>query len=255
MISGATFPEFKGASVLITGGGSGIGAALTEGFCEQSAKVAFLDIAADESETLAEEINQRHANKPLFIKCDLADVDALRAASAEAAAAHGTVSILINNAAWDDRHDVMDVTEDYWEHNTAINQRHQFFAIQSVVDGMKSMGGGAIVNLTSTSFMLNEGAMPAYTTSKAGIIGLTKGMAGYLAPHNIRVNALAPGWVMTKRQKELWATPEAMKEFVKRQTVRRELQPEDMVGPCLFLASKAAAAISAQVIIADGGLL
>ena len=255
MTSSPRYPEFDGASVLITGGGSGIGAALTEGFVAQGARVAFIDIADEASTALADRLEAAHGNRPLHIHADLSDVDAIKAACAQAAEAHGPITVLVNNAAWDDRHDPASVTAEYWDRNTAINMRHPFFAIQAVMDGMKQAGGGAVVNFTSTSFMLNQGGMPAYTTSKAGIIGLTKGMAGHLGPHNIRVNAIAPGWIMTERQKELWVTPEAIGEFVDRQCVKHPLQPEEMVGPCLFLASSAAAAISAQVIIADGGLL
>ena len=145
--------------------------------------------------------------------------------------------------------------EAYWEKNIAINLRPAFFTAQAVVDGMKASGGGAIVNFTSTSFMLNIGDMPAYTAAKAGIVGLTKGLAGKLGPHNIRVNAIAPGWIMTKRQKELWVTEQALDGMLGRQCLKHPLQPDEMIGPCLFLASKASSAITAQTIIADGGIL
>lgn len=249
------YPEFKDASVLITGGGSGIGAALTEGFVAQGAKVAFIDIAKGDSAALCDAMETKHANRPLHLNVDLSDANAIKAAVAQAVAAHGPIKVLINNAAWDDRHEIEDVDIDYWEKNTAINLRHQFFTIQAVIEGMKAMGGGAIVNFTSTSYMLNIGDMPAYTASKAGIVGLTKGMAGKLGRHGIRVNAIAPGWVMTERQKALWVTPESLGAMVDRQSLKRPLQPEEMAGPCLFLASSAASAVTAQTMIADGGLL
>lgn len=249
------YPEFEGASVLITGGGSGIGAALTEGFVAQGAKVAFIDIAKQASEALAETLSAKYGNKPLYINADLRDVDAIHGAVAKARSAHGPIGILVNNAARDDRHEIEDVDLDYWENNTAINLRHQFFTVQAAVGDMKAAGKGVIINFTSTSYMLNGGEMPAYTSSKAGVVGLTKGLAGKLGVHGIRVNAIAPGWIMTDRQKELWATPEAVAEFVKRQCIKRELQPEELVGPCLFLASDTASAMTAQVIIADGGIL
>lgn len=248
------YPEFKDASVLITGGGSGIGAALTEGFVAQGARVAFIDIAQADSAALCDDMAAKYDNRPLHLNADLADADAIKQAVDQAVTAHGPVKVLVNNAAWDDRHEIEDVDVAYWEKNTAINLRHQFFTIQAVVEGMKAMGGGAIVNFTSTSFMLNIGDMPAYTASKAGIIGLTKGMAGKLGKHNIRVNAIAPGWIMTKRQKDLWVTEESLNEMVGRQSLKHPLQPEEMAGPCLFLASNAASSISAQTIIADGGL-
>jgi NAD(P)-dependent dehydrogenase (short-subunit alcohol dehydrogenase family) len=249
------YEDLNGASVLITGGGSGIGAALTEGFAAQGAKVAFIDIAVGDSEKLVERLAPNVANKPLFLHADLRDLDALKKAAADAAAAHGPVTVLVNNAARDDRHEIEAVDEAYWENNLAINLRPQFFAIQAVVEGMKKAGGGAIVNFTSTSFMINSGDMPAYTSAKAGVIGLTKGMAGKLGPHNIRVNAIAPGWVMTERQKELWVTEEGLADMIGRQCLKEPIQPEDMVGPCLFLASKAARMVTSQVLIADGGVL
>lgn len=251
----AIYPDLKNASVLITGGGSGIGAALTEGFVAQGSKVAFIDIAEDASNALCDALAEQYDDRPLFIKADLREIDEIKAAAAKAAEAHGAITVLVNNAAWDDRHEIGAVDADYWDNNTAINLRHQFFAVQAIVDGMKAAGGGSIVNFTSTSFMMNQGQMPVYTTAKSGVIGLTKGLAGTLGPDNIRVNAIAPGWIMTDRQKELWATPEGVKSHVASQCVTHELQPAEMVGPCLFLASKSASAVTAQVLIADGGVL
>lgn len=255
MANQPSFPEFQNASVLITGGGTGIGAALTEGFAAQGARVAFIDIAADASEELVERLAPRVSHRPTFLHADLRDVSALRKAISDASAANGPITVLVNNAALDDRHEIEAVDEAYWENNLAINLRPQFFTIQAVAEDMKQAGGGAIVNFTSTSFMLNIGDMPAYTTAKAGIVGLTKGMAGKLGPHNIRVNAIAPGWVMTERQKKLWVTEEGLASMIERQCIKQEIQPEDMVGPCLFLASSAARMVTAQVLIADGGML
>lgn len=249
------YEDLRGASVLITGGGSGIGAALTEGFVAQGAKVAFIDIAEADSIALCDRLLEKYDRAPLFLQADLRDLEALRSAAARAADAHGPVTVLVNNAALDDRHEIGSVDEDYWENNLAINLRPHFFAIQAVVAGMREAGGGAIVNFTSTSYMLNIGDMPAYTTAKGGIVGLTKGMAGKLGRDNIRVNAIAPGWVMTKRQQDLWVTEEGLAAMIDRQCIKDTLKPEDMVGPCLFLASAAARVITAQVIIADGGML
>lgn len=249
------YPDLKDASVLVTGGGSGIGAALTEGFAAQGAKVAFIDIAEKESEALVERLAPDAAHKPLFLHADLRDIEALRKAVDAAAAAHGPVTVLVNNAALDDRHEIGMVDEAYWENNLAVNLRPQFFTIQAVAPGMAQAGGGAIVNFTSTSYMLNIGDMPAYTTSKAGIVGLTKGMAGKLGPDKIRINAIAPGWVMTERQKTLWVTEEGLADMIARQCLKEPIQPDDMVGPCLFLASNAARMVTAQVLIADGGMM
>ncbi|WP_420960443.1 SDR family NAD(P)-dependent oxidoreductase [Brucella sp. IR073] len=255
MLPSTVFPDLKDRSVLITGGGSGIGASLTEGFVKQGAKVAFIDIAEAPSRELAERLEKTYGNRPLYLNADLRDIEALRKAVAEAEAAHGAITVLINNAAWDDRHEIEAVTEDYWNLNQSINLRPQFFAVQAVLPGMRKAGGGAIVNFTSVSFMMNQGDLPVYTAAKAGVIGLTKGLAGRLGVDKIRVNAIAPGWVMTERQKQLWATPEGMKAHVGKQSLKEEIQPDDMVGPCLFLASDAARMLTAQTIIVDGGYL
>jgi NAD(P)-dependent dehydrogenase (short-subunit alcohol dehydrogenase family) len=250
-----TYGEFRDASVLITGGGSGIGAALTEGFALQGAKVAFIDIDARASRALVEGLKPRSAHPPKFIQADLRDVQAVKMAVATAAKAHGPVTTLVNNAAWDDRHELEAVTEDYWDNTIAINLRPFFFAIQAVTPGMKAAGGGGIVNFTSTCFMLNVGGLPAYSAAKAGVIGLTKGLAGKLGRDNIRINAIAPGWVMTERQRRLWVTKPALDAKIGQQCIKRPMQPDDIVGSCLFLASAAAGMVTAQVLIVDGGVL
>jgi NAD(P)-dependent dehydrogenase (short-subunit alcohol dehydrogenase family) len=255
MTGAAHYPDLDGKPVLITGGGSGIGAALTEGFFRQGAKVAFIDIDGAASEALRDRLGKEAGWPPLYLNADLRDVDALRAAVAAAEARHGAALVLVNNAARDDRHDVADVTPDYWDNNQAINLRPQFFAAQAVAEGMKRAGTGSIINFTSTSFMLNLGNMPSYTTAKAGIIGLTKGLAGALGPFGIRVNAIAPGWVITERQEKLWVTEESLAAFIARQAIREKMVPDDIVGPCLFLASDAARMMTAQTMIVDGGVL
>lgn len=255
MMPSARFPDLAGASVLITGGASGIGAALVEGFAAQGARVAFIDVAAAPGRALAERLGAEGEPAPLFLEADLRDVEALRAAVSRAADAHGSPTVLVNNAAVDDRHDIEAVTQNYWDDNQAINLRPFFFTAQAVAPGMKRAGAGSIVNYTSTSFLINHPGMPSYTAAKAGIVGLTKGLAGRLGPDNIRVNAVAPGWVMTERQVALWATGEAVDAHVARQCIRRPMQPADMVGVTLFLASDASAMLTAQTIIVDGGSL
>ena len=251
----ATFPDLEDVAVLITGGGTGIGAALTEGFAAQGAKVAFIDIAEGPSRDLAARLAEGSRHAPLFIHADLTSVDAIRQAVETAQDAHGAATVLVNNAALDDRHELLEMSEAYWDDNQAVNLKPVAFAAQAVAPGMIAAGGGAIVNFTSTSYMLNIGAMPSYTAAKAGIVGLTKGLAGRLGPDGIRVNAIAPGWVMTERQKKLWVTEEGLAAMIDRQCLKRPIEPEDMVGPCLFLASKASAMITAQVLIADGGMM
>lgn len=249
------YPDLKDASVLITGGGSGIGAALTEGFVAQGSKVAFIDVADEPSQQLADMLAQKYDNRPLFIKADLRDLNAITNAVKTAVDAHGIITTLVNNAAWDDRHELAAIDAEYWDKNIAINLRYQMFTVQAVAEGMKQAGGGSIINFTSTSYMMNQGQMPVYTTAKAGVVGLTKGLAGTLGPHNIRVNAIAPGWIMTERQKQLWATPEGVRAHLDTQVLDRELQPVEMAGPCLFLASNSASAVTAHVLIADAGVL
>ncbi len=249
------YSDLAGTSVLVTGGGSGIGAALVEGFVRQGSKVAFIDIAEGESRALLERLKSETGSTPLYLRSDLRDIDALRGAVDEAIGRHGPIGVLVNNAARDDRHALEAVTPEFWDSNHDVNLRPHFFAAQAVLPGMKAAGRGAIVNFSSIAWMINGADYPAYAAAKAGIIGLTKGLAGAVGKFGIRVNAIAPGWVQTERQKKLWVTPESLAAFVDRQCLKVELQPEDMVGPCLFLASDAARAVTAQTMIVDGGYL
>lgn len=255
MMPSARFPDLEDASVLITGGGSGIGAALTEGFTRQGCKVAFIDIAVEASLALRDRLDRETGRPPLFLEVDLRDVEALRAAVGRAASAHGPVTALINNAALDERHEIEDVSVEFWDDNQAVNLRPYFFTSQAVVPGMRAAGGGSIVNFASTAYMINHPAMPSYTAAKAGILGLTKGLAGKLGPDNIRVNAVAPGWVMTERQRKLWVTEESLTAHVARQCIREPMQPDDMIGTCLFLASDLSRMLTAQMLIVDAGYL
>ncbi|MBA3447660.1 MAG: SDR family oxidoreductase, partial [Pseudaminobacter sp.] len=163
MTPSANFADLEGASVLITGGGSGIGAALTEGFSLQGAMVAFIDISEGPSQSLCDRVEKTCGRRPLFLNCDLRDIEALREAVASAESAHGAITVLINNAAFDDRHAIEDVTEEYWDNNQSINLRPHFFTAQAVAPGMKEAGGGSIINFTSTSFLINHPGMPSYT--------------------------------------------------------------------------------------------
>lgn len=247
--------DLDGRGVLITGGGSGIGAALVEGFVKQGAKVAFIDIAEEPSRALVEQLAQDAAHEPVFVKADLSNVDEAQAAVREAAERLGSLSVLVNNAGWDDRHEMADVTEDYWDKTQAINLKQMFFVSQAAVPFIRQAAGGVIVNFSSISYQLNMGDYPSYTTAKAGIIGLTKGLAGKLGPEGIRVNAILPGMIVTERQKRLWLTDDGMAAMLARQCLKRTLDAEDLVGPCLFLASNESAAMTAQTLIIDGGAL
>lgn len=241
--------------ILITGGGSGIGAALVEGFAAQGAKVAFLDIADVPSRKLAERLSAISPHPVLYLKADLRNVAETQAAVNTAADKLGSLSVLINNAGWDDRHELEAVTEEYWDNSQAVNLKQMFFVAQAAVPHMRKAGRGAIVNFSSIAFLLNMGGLPSYAAAKAGIIGLTKSLAGKLGPENIRVNAILPGMIVTERQKALWLNDDSITAMVARQSLKRVLVAEDLVGPCLFLASDASAAMTAQTVVIDGGAL
>ncbi|MBD9371226.1 SDR family oxidoreductase [Rhizobium sp. ARZ01] len=253
-VSAVFYPELRDRSVLISGGGSGIGAALVEAFARQGARVAFVDIAEAESAALIDRLAAEVPHRPLFLKADIRDIQAYREAIAAAIAAIGPVRVLVNNAARDDRHELGEITPEYWDENQAVNLRHVFFAIQAVAPAMREAGGGSIINFSSIAYMLNMGDLTAYATAKAGIIGLTKSLAGKLGPDNIRVNAILPGMVLTERQLRLWIDDAAIAAMLKEQCLKRPLTPEDIVGPCLFLASDASGAMTAQSMIIDGGV-
>lgn len=252
-MSGAIYPSLQGRSVFITGGGSGIGASLVEHFAAQGAKVAFVDIQEGPSQALVQKIAGEGHPEPLFLKCDLRDIKALRTAIAEAAARNGAILALLNNAAHDERHAIETVEPEYWDDRMAVNLRHQFFAAQAVATGMKEAGMGSIINFGSVSWMVGQGGMPAYTAAKSAVLGLTRGLARDLGPHNIRVNCLTPGWIMTERQISLWLTPEAEAELKQRQCLKRKLYPADVARFALFLAADDSSAMTNQAYVVDGG--
>ncbi len=249
----ATFHDLAGQSVYITGGGSGIGAALTEGFLAQGAKVAF--VQRSDATGFAEELGEKYGSTPLFIACDLTDIGALRASMAEAAEAHGPVTILVNNAANDMRHPIEGFSAEDWDKMQDINLRPHFFTVQTAIPGMRAAGGGSIINYSSIAYMMGNGGYAAYTAAKAGITGLTRGLARDLGADNIRVNALMPGWVLTERQMEKWATPEDLERHLARQCLPEHLVERDVVDGTLFLASKASRMMTGQALVIDGGVV
>lgn len=248
----ASYSDLKGRVVLITGGGSGIGEAIVRAFARQDAKVAFLDVAEDVSRALADELTAQ-GRTVVFEPCDLTDIPRLQASMGRIAATLGPVEVLVNNAANDTRHATEEVTEAYWDGRMAVNLKHQFFAAQAVLPGMKAAGKGAIVNLGSISWMLGQGGMAAYTASKSAVIGLTRSLARDYGAFGIRVNAVAPGWIMTQRQLDLWVTPEVEQEIFARQCLKRKLQPSEVAEFIVFLASDAASACTSQHYVVDGG--
>lgn len=249
----ASYPSLKGRTVFVSGGGSGIGASIVEHFAEQEAKVSFVDVDEAASTTLVKKIAAAGHASPLFLKADVRDVKAYQAAIAEAAAKLGTITVLINNAARDDRHDLADVTPDFWDERIAVNLRHQFFAIQAVAPGMKVAGGGSIVNFSSVSYHTMTARLSVYEAAKAAVIGLTRGLARDLGPDRIRLNAITPGWIMTQRQIDLWLTPEAEADLMKAQCLKEKVYPPDIARMALFLASDDSRLITAQNFVVDGG--
>ena len=245
----AVYPDLAGKTVLITGGASGIGEAIVRRFAGQGSQVGFLDIKDAEGRALAEELGPtvRYAH------ADLTDIAQLRAAIAGLRDAMGPITVLVNNAAHDERHRTEDVTPEYWDNRIAVNLRHQFFAAQAVLPDMKTAGGGAIINFGSVSWMVGQGGMAAYTACKSAVLGLTRSLARDFGPDNIRVNAIAPGWIMTRRQKELWLTPDGERELMDRQCLKRQLVPDEIARVTLFLASEEASACTNQHYVVDGG--
>lgn len=253
MTDDPSFPDLRNASVFITGGGSGIGASLTKGFLRQGAKVAF--VQRSDASAFCDEMEQATGNRPLFIPCDITDIGALQAAIAKAAEAHGPVTVLVNNAANDKRHETLEVTEDFWDWSISINLKAYFFAAQAVLPGMKAAGGGSIINFSSISYMMGNAGYPIYTTANSGINGLTRSLAREFGLDRIRVNALAPGWVLTQKQKDLWVTEEGLQAHVDRQCLKDTLEPADIVGGVLFLASKVSKMMTGQSLVIDGGVV
>ena len=251
---GAIYPSLKGRTVLVTGGGSGIGEAIVEHFAAQGSKVGVLDIKKKESEALAARL-RRKRQKVHFEHCDLTDIEALKRAIANVRKALGPITILVNNAAHDERHTLEEVTPEYFDDRIRVNLKHQFFAIQAVVPDMKKAGNGSIVNLSSTSWMIAFGGLPVYTAAKAAVYGMTRGLARELGKYNIRINTFAPGWIMTERQQALWVKPGSIEQLMKDQCLKRTLTPADMARAILFLASDESSATTNQNFVFDGGWL
>ena len=249
----ALFPSLRGKRVFITGGGTGIGAAIVAAFAEQGAQVAFVDVAETESDALAQSLSLSGHPTPWWRVCDVRDVAALKAAVESAAEALGDFSTLVNNVARDDRHTLQSVTPEYWDERMAVNQRPAFFAIQAVVPGMQRLGGGSIVNIGSTGWQSKSSDYPCYAIAKSSVNGLTRGLAGSLGRDRIRVNTVSPGWVMTERQIKHWLNAEGEDSIKRNQCLPDKLQPSDVARMVLFLASDDAAMCTAQEFKVDAG--
>lgn len=244
----AAYPSLRGRVAFITGGASGIGQSFVEEFYAQGSKVAFVDLQEDAGQALAARLPGTW-----FRRCDVTDAAALQGAVRDAAAALGSVTILINNVANDTRHDAADVTPEGWRRALAVNLDPAMIASAAVYPMMREAGGGSIINVSSINALWGPANMPAYVAAKGAINSLSKGLAREWGPDRIRVNALSPGWVVTERQLELWLTPEAEAEWAKQVALKDRIQPSDIARAALFLASDDARMITGQNLIVDAG--
>jgi len=250
-----SYSGLAGRVVLITGGASGIGAALVRAFAHQKARVAFLDIDTDAGEGLVREVAEASGAAPLFVPCDLLDIEALREAMAKVRHQLGDAAVLVNNAANDQRQVLSEVTPAEFDWMIGVNFKHVFFAAQAIVPQMQARGGGSIINMSSVAWMRGAPALPAYAAAKAAIIGFTNSLARLVGPDRIRVNAIAPGMVITERQRRLWYPDEqTITQFRSRQAVPDPVTPEDIARVALFLASDESLRITRQCFQVDGGL-
>jgi NAD(P)-dependent dehydrogenase (short-subunit alcohol dehydrogenase family) len=250
-----SYAGLAGRVVLITGGASGIGAAFVRAFANQQARVAFLDIDAAAGEALAREVAAASGSAPLFVACDLLDIDALRDAMAQVRITLGDAAVLVNNAANDQRQVLSEVTPEQFDWMIGVNLKHVFFAAQAVVPQMQARRGGSIINMSSIAWMRGAPALPAYAAAKAAIVGFTNSLARLVGPDRIRVNAIAPGMVITERQRQLWYPDEQkIEEFRSRQAIPDAVTPDDIASLALFLASDESQRITRQCFQVDGGI-
>lgn len=249
----ASYPSLKDRAVFVSGGGSGIGASIVEHFAAQGAKVAFVDIDEAASQALLQKIAGDGHRAPLFARCDVRDISAYQAAIAGLARQTGPFTVLVNNAARDDRHVIEDVTPAFWDERIAVNLRHHYFAIQAVLPGMKQAGGGSIINFSSVSYHAMAPQLSVYEAAKAAVVGMTRGLARDLGPDKIRLNIVTPGWIMTQRQIDLWLTPEGEANLMKVQCLKEKLYPPDLARMVLWLAADDSRLVTAQNFVVDGG--
>jgi len=249
----ATYPSLHGRAILVTGGATGIGESIVGHFARQGARVAFFDIQDEPAHRLVDALKTEVEVAPLYFHCNLVDIAALQEAARKAISLLGSVDVLVNNAANDQRHKIEEVTAEYWDQSIAVNLRPQFFMIQAVLPAMRAAGRGSIINMSSISWMIPSTGVPLYVASKAAIVGLTRTMAHELGTANIRVNAVLPGAIVTEKQKNLWYTPEYKAEIMASQALKRDVMPDDVARLVLFLAADDSSAITNQSYVVDGG--
>jgi NAD(P)-dependent dehydrogenase (short-subunit alcohol dehydrogenase family) len=251
MTQHATFHDLQGKSVYITGGGSGIGASLTDGFLAQGANVTF--IGRSDASAFVADMQEKYGRAPLFLQGDITDTDRLQATMKEGADTFGAFDVLVSNAANDQRHATADLTPQMWDDLMAINLKAYFFAAQAAAPAMQAKGAGSIINFSSVSYLMGNSGYPAYVAANGAITAMSRGLARELGPDGVRVNALAPGWVLTEKQLEKWATPEGLAAHLERQCLKTHLVPQDIVDAVLFLASDASRMMTGQCMVVDGG--
>ncbi|MGZ3181410.1 MAG: SDR family NAD(P)-dependent oxidoreductase [Telluria sp.] len=249
----AYYPSLAGKVAFVTGGASGIGAAIVEALVSQSCRTAFVDIDAAAAERLCTRLHGKYGQAPLFFRCDIRDLDQLAESVAEARARLGDIEVLVNNAAHDGRHAIESVDRQYWDDRIAINLRHYFFAAQAVLPQMQARGGGSIINFSSTSWKIKAGNYPLYAMCKAAAHGLTRSMARDAGRLGIRINTVTPGWVMTERQLTHHVDAAATEEIARNQCLPGQVMPEDLAAMVLFLASDASRMCTAQEFVVDAG--
>ena len=249
----ASFYDLKNKTVFITGGGSGIGAAITEAFLAQGSLVSF--VQRSDASIFCGQMEKKYQNRPYFIQCDISDISALNKGVDEAKEKNGPIKVLVNNAANDVRHSTLEVSEQFWDNSQALNLKAYFFSCQKVLHGMIEAMSGSIINMSSISYMMGNAGYPSYVTANSGINGMTRALAREFGVYKIRVNAIAPGWVMTEKQKEMWVSPELLEAHIKRQCLKDLLLPDDIVDSVLFLASDSSKSITGQLLAVDGGVV
>ena len=253
MATSASYPSLQGQCIFITGGATGIGAALVKAFAQQGANVAFVDIDVDSAKQLINELESEQGPKLWYQAIDVTNVQALQQAILDADAQLGSVSVLVNNAANDMRHAPADVTAQSWRDCMAINLDAAFFAAQAAAGLMTQRNSGSIINFSSINALLGPSNMPGYVTAKAGIIGLTKALARDYGPNGVRVNAILPGWVATERQLQTWLTPDEESRWMEQVALQERLLPEDVANLALFLAATESKMITGQSFTVDAG--
>lgn len=249
----AIYPSLRDRVVLITGGATGIGESLVRHFARQGARVAFLDVQDGPAIALRNELSMAGCTAPLYLRCDLTDIAALRESVARVLATTGTVDVLVNNAGNDRRHATEEVTPEFWDNCMQQNLKHYFFCAQAILPAMKAAGRGSIINMSSIAWMIPSTGLPAYVTAKAGIVGMTRTLAHELGSYGIRVNAVLPGAIATEKQKQLVYTPEYAAEILESQALKRQIEPADVARLVLFLAADDSSAITNQSYVVDGG--